>query len=119
MSWEKLAENLPISGNSLRIAFSRNSVNQIYLDEIAKVLGLTGIEQYFEEPSKKYATSSMLGLEKDGVFITMEEIAVFADNNYQEFFEYKYFKKDIELRVAKKLVELTNDSHKLKEFLNS
>lgn len=40
LSWSALAETLPISGNSLRMAFERNSVAKEYLKEINNVLGI-------------------------------------------------------------------------------
>lgn len=45
VSWNTLAENLPISGNALRIAFTRNSVDEVYLSEIRKVLEINEDEQ--------------------------------------------------------------------------
>lgn len=38
LTWNQLAEELPIDGNSLRIAFSRNKVDPIYLDVVEKKL---------------------------------------------------------------------------------
>jgi hypothetical protein len=44
-SWKKLAENLPISGDSLRIAFKRESVDSVYLEKICDLLDLVNNEQ--------------------------------------------------------------------------
>jgi phage repressor protein C with HTH and peptisase S24 domain len=34
ITWNELAEGLPIAGNSLRIAFGRKSVDEVYLDHV-------------------------------------------------------------------------------------
>lgn len=39
-SWNKLAKNLPITGEALRVSFVRNSVDAEYLKEIHKVLNI-------------------------------------------------------------------------------
>ncbi|WP_143469416.1 S24 family peptidase [Leeuwenhoekiella nanhaiensis] len=38
LSWEKAAEGLPVSGPALRIAFSRKSVDEIYLEHLEQLL---------------------------------------------------------------------------------
>ena len=38
ITWDELAKELPIQGNSLRIAFERNSVDDIYIKHIQNVL---------------------------------------------------------------------------------
>lgn len=40
VSWSKLAEELPINGDSLRIAFKRGSVDPTYLEYVIDYLGL-------------------------------------------------------------------------------
>ncbi len=40
LSWDKLAQSLPINGDSLRIAFKRNNVKTVHLIKICEVLGL-------------------------------------------------------------------------------
>lgn len=44
LSWNQLAEGLPISGNGLRVAFSRGTVNTIYIDFIVKKLNLKSVQ---------------------------------------------------------------------------
>ena len=36
VSWNDLAENLPISGEALRVSFVRESVDENYLNEVCK-----------------------------------------------------------------------------------
>lgn len=67
VSWNELAKDLPISGNGLRIAFSRNSVDEFYLKAICERLGInfTQNEQednIFREPESRYIEKP-----KDGV----------------------------------------------------
>lgn len=38
LTWDDLAKNLPITGNALRVSFTRNSVDQVYLEQIRKDL---------------------------------------------------------------------------------
>lgn len=54
---------------------------------------------------------------KEGVTVTMNDIVNFADKNYKDFFDQRYIKREIDLKVAKKLYELSNDKDKLREFL--
>lgn len=112
VSWEELAKNLPIGGNALRIAFKRNNVRKIYLDEIRKVLKIE-----VDAATQAHQARESLYLTKDGVGISLNEIACFAEDNHDTFFDHKYFKREIELRVAKRLIELASDAGKFKEFL--
>lgn len=59
-----------------------------------------------------------LYLTKEGVKVTMRDIVDFADKNHEAFFNERYFKREIEIKVAKKLFELSNDPEKLKEFIS-
>ncbi len=54
---------------------------------------------------------------KNGVEITADEIALFVVDNEETFMKIKPFSNLIEIKVAKRLVELTNDMQKLKDFL--
>lgn len=38
--WDEIAKGLPISGNGLRVAFARSSVDEIYLDIVESNLGI-------------------------------------------------------------------------------
>ena len=44
ISWEQLAEELPITANAIRVAFSRKSVDDAYLEILEKHLGIDSIE---------------------------------------------------------------------------
>lgn len=53
-SWSKLAESLPISGDSLRIAFTRKSVDETYLEVICKELDIKNEHNELNEPPIEY-----------------------------------------------------------------
>ena len=108
VSWDELAKGLPVSGNALRIAFSRNSVKESYLDEVLKVLASNELE----EPEIVYKT-------KSGKEISLDEIALLASRDMDNFFSHRFFSNEIEKRVAKRLLVLSSSPDKLKEFLNS
>lgn len=59
VTWDKLAETLPISGNALRLAFKRKSVDEFYLNEIIDKFKLNNNEHIVQneivsEPELKY-----------------------------------------------------------------
>lgn len=41
LSWDRLAENLPVTGEALRIAFKRGSVDDVYLSAIEAALNIS------------------------------------------------------------------------------
>lgn len=53
VSWNDLAENLPISGEALRVSFVRESVDENYLNEVCRKLK---INTYNEKEDKKIET---------------------------------------------------------------
>lgn len=60
-SWNKLAENLPVTGEALRVSFVRNSVDEEYLKEIYKVLNVNAEyktkdldQNILHEPTENY-----------------------------------------------------------------
>ncbi|MCF6347033.1 MAG: hypothetical protein L3J20_01875 [Flavobacteriaceae bacterium] len=58
-------------------------------------------------------------LEIDGIKISISVIENYVVNNEEVFMKKKGFKNMIELRVAKKLLELVNNPEKIKEFLKN
>jgi hypothetical protein len=58
-------------------------------------------------------------LEKDGVKISLTNVADFVINNEEEFMKIQGFKNIIELQVAKKLLKILNNPEKLKDFLKN
>ena len=51
-TWNELAETLPITGDALRVAFSRDSVDDIYLNQLRKVLNIEGYKEQYEQKSE-------------------------------------------------------------------
>lgn len=56
ISWGELSEKLPISGNSLRMAFDRGSVKDSYLEIIEKHLGVIPDNERFNIEPKEGLT---------------------------------------------------------------
>ncbi|WP_324069878.1 MAG: S24 family peptidase [Flavobacterium sp.] len=61
VSWNTLAENLPISGEALRVSFVRDSVDENYLNEVCKKLKINTYNkkedkniETVEEPTTNY-----------------------------------------------------------------
>lgn len=57
-------------------------------------------------------------LEKDGVKLSIEEIISFVAENEDSFMEKKIFSNIIEVRVAKKIAEITSSKENLFNFLS-
>lgn len=53
-SWDELAEGFPIQGNSLRVAFQRGSVDEIYLENVEKILNIHNVQNIISEPKIEY-----------------------------------------------------------------
>ena len=49
LSWNALAECLPITGDSLRIAFNRDSVDEYYIDTIKKHFNIGDKKEHTEQ----------------------------------------------------------------------
>jgi transcriptional regulator with XRE-family HTH domain len=58
-------------------------------------------------------------LKKEGIKISLTEVANFVIDNEEEFMRMKGFKNMIELQVAKKLIKIANNLDKLKDFLKN
>ena len=93
------------------------SAKSITNHESAKKVPNGALKKY----NKVFGGSPDEGLQfvKGGISITMDDLVKFADSNKKAFFGHRYFKREIELLVAKKLLEVTSDPQKFKEFLAS
>ncbi|MCF2875405.1 MULTISPECIES: helix-turn-helix domain-containing protein [unclassified Tenacibaculum] len=63
--------------------------------------------------------SSKLILEKEGVKINIEELVTFIVNNEEAFMNEKAFTNIIEIKVAKKIAEITASKNTLLDYLKS
>lgn len=111
-SWNKLAEGLPINGDSLRIAFKRGSVDSVYLNHIVDLLDYKYSDSSFEENKDKTDISSQTqkipSLVKNGVEVTEEEIDLHLLKNREQYKEKikRMFGDVIEEGVRERLREL-------------
>lgn len=58
-------------------------------------------------------------LTKDGVNIKMSEVLHFVVENEEEALKYKIFSNIIEVKTAKRILEITTSKEKLLDYLNS
>lgn len=64
LTWDQLAENLPIAGNSLRMSFKRNNVKFEILERLCKDLGIDVSEHLKvlrEQRNEQYIHSCLIG----------------------------------------------------------
>ena len=98
ISWKKLAYDLPISGNALRIAFTRGRVNDVYLDIICNSLGINRKKQAdsisIEDQSIQTAKKSLT--EEEALFIIN---SIFTHE--EQLMQYNAFKTYIEDKEEK------------------
>ena len=67
-SWSDLAENLPIQGNSLRVAFERGRVDEVYIEHVEGVLNIQNIlTSQSNESASEYNLEQKEGAEFDGL----------------------------------------------------
>lgn len=60
-----------------------------------------------------------LFLEKDGVKLTGDEIAIFVAKNEEYFMEKIIFSNIVEKRVGKRLIEITQSEESFKKYITS
>ena len=58
-------------------------------------------------------------LEKDGITLTVEEIALFVLKNEEEFMSIRAFSNMVEVKVAKKVLEITSSKESLLNYIKS
>lgn len=73
---------------------------------------------------EKYIISDILPIdneiyyEKSGVKSSIQELAIFIAKNEDEFMKEKVFENIIEIRVAKRLVDLTSNKEEFLKFIS-
>lgn len=70
VTWDELAEELPIKGNALRTAFTRKSVSDAYLEVIEKKLGIQ-----YEPDGEESLTGEGLKKLREKAGLTQKELA--------------------------------------------
>lgn len=95
-TWAQLADSLPIDGNSLRIAFTRNKVDEYYLEEIEKILeiGKNAENVLVNEPREIFNTKAGSNYEElpNGKYLlTVPLVPIRAQATYiSEFADAEY-----------------------------
>ena len=97
LTWDYLAEGLPIAGNSLRTAFKRQAVGEVYLNHVMSV-----IEDYRKKQGNIDLVSSKF---EEG--IVLESYASDVMKNHEKLLLSQNYKNWFELQVYKKAFELT------------
>ncbi len=122
----KLSKRIPVSQSTLsRIINKNTSPNESNLKAIIDFFKvnetwlLTGEGEKLNYSTKSKEQETPIVIEKNGVSININEIANFVASNEEEFMKIKTFSNIIEVRVAKKLAEITISKESLAEYLNS
>ena len=97
LSWDYLAEGLPIAGNSLRTAFKRQAVGEVYLNHVMSVI---------EDYRKKQGNIDLV-YSKFEEGIVLESYASDVMKNHEKLLLSQNYKNWFELQVYKKAFELT------------
>ena len=96
LTWDYLAEGLPIAGNSLRIAFKRRAVGEVYLNHVMYVI---------EDYRKKQVNTDIVS-SKFGEGIVLESYASDVMKNHEKLLLSQNYKNWFELQVYKKVIEV-------------
>ena len=88
LTWKQLAEDLPIDGNSLRIAFTRKKVDPVYLSHIEEVLKIDKNVQDVQPDVLENKNGNVFFEKEDGSFNVKADIIPFeAYASYLEVLE--------------------------------
>lgn len=118
ISWDRLAEGLPIQGNSLRVAFERGSVDDLYIEHVKKVLNLHYISDVNDTPEAyNIEVTHIDGLRSSVMHVPLVNqyayagyLSGFADNEYVDTLPKIPFILDKEYRGEYLCFEVKGDS---------
>lgn len=80
--WDELAKNLPVKGNALRTAFTRESVSDAYLEEIERILGITHNTQNPEAMSVDFTEMQVMYVPLVSKFAYAGYLGGYGDDEY-------------------------------------
>ncbi len=118
ITWEELSDGLPIAGNSLRVAFTRKSVDEVYIEHVESKLNIKQNKQNIQHVKNEDDQENDIYYEKDGVKISLDEILLFVSKNEERCMQEKIFSNIVEVRVAKRISEITASKEKLMQYLD-
>ena len=99
LTWGDLAEGLPIAGNSLRIAFKRGKVDQVYLNHVKDI-----IETYKKE---KGNVQEVLSSMEDT--LVLEGLSDDVIKNHEKMLQTERYSNWFEVQCQKRVIEILKE----------
>tara|TARA_R110001592_G_scaffold60027_1_gene182492 strand:+ start:5850 stop:6191 length:342 start_codon:yes stop_codon:yes gene_type:complete len=100
LTWDLLAEGLPIAGNSLRTAFKREKVDQVYLNHVNAVI---------EEFKNKQGISEKEIITKEEDIIVLEELASEVIQNHHKLLQLEVYGLWFEVESQKRVIQILKE----------
>jgi len=99
LTWDFLAKDLPIAGNSLRTAFKRESVDQIYLNHVSAV-----IEKYKNAQGNRQEVVVKIDEE-----LFLERLASDVIKNHHKLLQIEVYGLWFEVESQKKAIQILKE----------
>tara|TARA_B110000093_G_scaffold14905_1_gene13828 strand:+ start:684 stop:1022 length:339 start_codon:yes stop_codon:yes gene_type:complete len=99
LTWGDLAVGLPIAGNSLRIAFKRGKVDQVYLNHVKDI-----IETYKKE---KGNVQEVLSSMEDT--LVLEGLSDDVIKNHEKMLQTERYSNWFEVQCQKRVIEILKE----------
>jgi len=99
LTWDFLAKDLPIAGNSLRTAFKRESVDQIYLNHVSAV-----IEKYKNAQGNRQEVVVKIDEE-----LFLERLASDLIKNHHKLLQIEVYGLWFEVESQKKAIQILKE----------
>ena len=99
LTWDFLAQDLPIAGNSLRTAFKRESVDQIYLNHVSAV-----IEKYKNAQGNKQEV--VIKVEEE---IILNSLASDVIKNHHKLLQIEVYGLWFEVESQKRAIQILKE----------
>ena len=100
LTWDFLAEGLPIAGNSLRTAFKRGKVDQVYINHINSVI---------KEFKNKQGISEKEIITKEEDIIILEELAAGVIKNHHKLLKLEVYGLWFEVESQKRAIQILKE----------
>jgi|TARA_B110000503_G_scaffold90099_1_gene136252 hypothetical protein len=99
LTWDFLSEGLPIAGNSLRTAFKRGKVDQVYLNHVKAV-----IEKYKNAQENKQEV-----ITKVEEILVLEDLASEVLKNHHKLLQVEIYGLWFEVESQKRVIEILKE----------
>ena len=100
LTWDLLAEGLPIAGNSLRTAFKREKVDQVYLNHVKAVI---------EDFKNKQGISEKEIITKEEDIIVLEELSKGIIKNHHKLLQLEVYGLWFEVESQKRAIQILKE----------